>query len=207
VGFFIDFLPAESKYKERIMTTTLKSSNTLNGFDIALSEAFRKKEAIQDIIFRASNRKVDDFPMLLKATGNVDRAGHLDRWTRRNFGPRDRGYDEFDQYFLFPLLVIAQISYKEMIRMLPLGSSYQATLRELLAFQIENRAIVNKKLQRYHCRIIALGVDDFDVSGDSVPYIVYHSARVLDRIQSKIDETYGPKDLVLMRYPCRLSVN
>jgi hypothetical protein len=184
---------------------TLLPTDHLNGLGERLNLAYQNKEAIQDRVYRAANSKdVDDFPRILKASGAIDRWGHLDRWTKRDFGRSERGFGEHDTYFLFPLLILHKISYAELVRMLPLGRRHWATTRELVAFQIENRKAVLRLLLRQHYRIAALGTDDFDVSGSSAPFIqVVHSVLVLDRITAMTDEKWGPKDLFLFRYPRR----
>jgi hypothetical protein len=171
-----------------------------------LAAAFARKEAIQHKIIRADNSEQDDFPEILARSRCIDRWKHMECWRDQDYGVRNRGYAGIGTYFLFPLLLIEKVVHVEMLRMLPLGRTHYATVRELLAAKIENEQLFHKLLVRGRYRVVALGGDDFNQWGSSPAFIRSVGASIiLDRMHDAAGEYWTPKDLFLLRYPNRSS--
>jgi len=184
----------------------LSSTDSLNGLSEKFSQAFAKKEAMQDVVYGVENPRDDNFPELLARSEVVDRFDHLGRWRDQGFHvdlrSGRRGYADQSSYFLFPLLIIEEISYHELLRILPLRSPHYATVRELLSFVIVYKKLVQRLVIRQRYRIFALGRDDFDRSGIQPAFLKSaHSLLALDRSKDAKDERWGPKDVFLFRYP------
>lgn len=148
-------------------------------------------------VYEVENAEVDDFPALLHKSGFIDRAGYVMKWRERLF-EGGKGYTHIKTYRLHPLYQ-ESLPTKNVLVELGCGMFVgQATTRELLAFSIKYKKVVETLLLEGKI-LSALGRDEFGVNAGTAPILFLDGSQtVLDQVPL-FPGTWSSRHMFLVR--------
>ncbi len=161
----------------------------------------RAHKSLSERSFLVENPDHDDLPAFIKR-GNLTDAGQFaNRWIRRNFEQGHRGYADIFEYQFDSLDTQGTVGWESVRELFRRGRIPHATVRELVAFWVSNRAAARAILKAGYT-INAFGNDEFNLSGaDGACLRNGHPRLRLESVPNVLGGTYSSKDLFLTRCP------